>query len=444
MVFTSATTRVYTIKSASISKIFLFAIACLQIKMYTLYNLLLIATKLMYIIYGVIRLTELLVKAFVKDKDNITNPMVRGRYGILSGCAGVAVNILLFAAKFFVGIITNSISITADAVNNLSDAGSCAVTVFGFKMSSKPADDEHPFGHGRIEYITAMVVSFIVLFMGFELLTQSIDKIRNPEDVKFSLVGAIIIGVSIFGKLWLALFNRKLGKKINSPAMTAVVADSLSDIAATSVTLIALILSNFYPSLHIDGWLGIIVAGFVLKAGFGIFKETLNSLIGEPPTKETVKKLEEKILSYEKVTGIHDLILHNYGPDKFFGSVHVEMPSDFDVLHSHDIIDNIERDIMQEFGIMFSIHYDPIEVNNERVTELKTIAETAVKRINADLTIHDFRVVDGPSHTNLIFDVVVPRKFPLSNDDLMAEISSEISKNGTNFFAVMNIEHAFV
>lgn len=389
-------------------------------------------------------MTELLVKAFVKDKDNITNPTVRGRYGILSGCAGIAVNILLFAAKFFVGIITNSISITADAVNNLSDAGSCAVTVFGFKMSSKPADDEHPFGHGRIEYITAMVVSFIVLFMGFELLTQSIDKIRNPEDVKFSLVGAIIIGISIFGKLWLALFNRKLGKKINSPAMTAVVADSLSDIAATSVTLITLILSNFYPSLHIDGWLGIIVAGFVLKAGFGIFKETLNSLIGEPPTKETVKKLEEKILSYEKVTGIHDLILHNYGPDKFFGSVHVEMPSDFDVLYSHDIIDNIERDIMQEFGIMLSIHYDPIEVNNERVTELKTIAETAVKRINADLTIHDFRVVDGPSHTNLIFDVVVPRKFPLSNDDLMAEISSEISKNGTNFFAVMNIEHAFV
>ncbi len=389
-------------------------------------------------------MTELLVKIFVKDKDNISNPKVRGRYGILSGCVGIAVNVILFAAKFIVGVITNSISITADAVNNLSDAGSCAVTVFGFKMAGKPADDEHPFGHGRIEYITAMVVSFIVLFMGFELLTQSIDKIRNPEDVKFSLVGAIIIAVSIFGKLWLALFNRKLGKKINSPAMTAVVADSLSDIAATSVTLIALVLSHFYPTLHIDGWLGIIVAGFVLKAGYGIFKETLNSLIGEPPTKETVEKLEQKILSYEKVTGIHDLILHNYGPDKFFGSVHVEMPSDFDVLHSHDIIDNIERDVMAEFGILLSIHYDPIEVNNNRVNELKIIAETAVKRISEELSIHDFRVVDGPSHTNLIFDVVVPRKFPLSNDDIMAEISSEISKNGTNFFAVMNIEHAFV
>lgn len=389
-------------------------------------------------------MTDLLVRLFVKDSDNISNPKVRGRYGILSGCAGIVVNVILFLAKFLVGTVTNSIAITADAVNNLSDAGSCAVTVFGFKMSSKPADADHPFGHGRIEYITAMVVSFIVLFMGFELLTQSIDKIRNPEDVTFNLVGAIIIAVSIFGKLWLALFNRKLGKKINSPAMTAVVADSLSDIAATSVTLIALVLSNFFPSLHIDGWLGIIVAGFVLKAGYGIFKETLNSLIGEPPTKETVEKLEAKILSYEHVTGIHDLILHNYGPDKFFGSVHVEMPSDFDVLYSHDIIDNIERDVMAEFGILLSIHYDPVEVNNARVNELKIIAESAVKRISEELSIHDFRVVDGPSHTNLIFDVVVPRKFSLSNDDLMAEISSEISKNGTNFFAVMNIEYAFV
>ena len=393
---------------------------------------------------GVIGLTNLLIKIFVKDKDNTSNPVVRGRYGILSGCVGIAVNVILFAAKFIVGVITNSISITADAVNNLSDAGSCAVTVFGFKMSSKPADDEHPFGHGRIEYITAMVVSFIVLFMGFELLTQSIDKIRNPEDVKFSLIGAIIIGVSIFGKLWLALFNRKLGKKINSPAMTAVVADSLSDIAATSVTLIALVLSYFFPTLHIDGWLGIIVAGFVLKAGYGIFKETLNSLIGEPPTKEMVETLEKKILSYEKVTGIHDLILHNYGPDKFFGSVHVEMPSDYDVLYSHDIIDNIERDVMAEFGILLSIHYDPIAVNDERVNELKKLAESTVKRISEELSIHDFRVVDGPSHTNLIFDLVVPRKFSVSNDDLMAEISSEISKKGRNFFVVMNIEHAFV
>jgi divalent metal cation (Fe/Co/Zn/Cd) transporter len=256
-------------------------------------------------------------------------------------------------------------------------------------------------------------------------------------------VGAIIIAVSIFGKLWLALFNRKLGKKINSPAMTAVVADSLSDIAATSVTLIALVLSNFFPELHIDGWLGIIVSGFVLKAGYGIFKETLNSLIGEPPTKETVEKLEKKILSYEKVVGIHDLILHNYGPDKFFGSVHVEMPSDFDVLYSHDIIDNIERDIMAEFGILLSIHYDPLEVNNERVNELRKVAESAVKRINEELTIHDFRVVDGPTHTNLIFDLIAPHKFHLSNEKIIQTIEDKLSKIDERYFVVITIEHAF-
>lgn len=389
-------------------------------------------------------MTELLVKAFIKDRDNISSPQVRGKYGILSGCVGIAVNVLLFVAKFLVGTVTNSIAITADAVNNLSDAGSCAVTVFGFHMSGKPADEEHPFGHGRIEYITAMVVSFIVLFMGFELGSQSIDKIRNPEDVTFNLVGAIVIGMSIFGKLWLALFNRKLGKKINSPAMSAVVADSLSDIAATSVTLIALILSNFFPSLHIDGWLGIIVACFVLKAGYGIFKETLGALIGEPPTKETVAELEAKIMSYDHVTGIHDLILHNYGPGRFFGSVHAEMPSDIDVLISHDIIDNIERDIYNQMGIQLVIHYDPLEVNNEHVNELRDIVMTIVKRIDEKLTIHDFRVVDGPSHTNLIFDIVLPHKFPMGNDDLMAEISSEISKIDPRFFTVMNIEHSFV
>ena len=389
-------------------------------------------------------MTDLLVKIFIKDKDNIASPQVRGKYGILSGCVGIAVNVILFLAKFLVGTITNSIAITADAVNNLSDAGSCAVTVFGFHMSGKPADEEHPFGHGRIEYITAMVVSFIVLFMGFELGSQSIDKIRNPEDVTFNLVGAIIVGMSIFGKLWLALFNRKLGKKINSPAMSAVVADSLSDIAATSVTLIALILSNFFPSLHIDGWLGIIVACFVLKAGFGIFKETLGALIGEPPTKETVQELEQRIMSYEHVVGIHDLILHNYGPDRFFGSVHVEMPSDLDVLIAHDIIDNIERDIHKEMGIQLVIHYDPLEVSNERVIELREIAVNAVRNVNDKLSLHDFRVVDGPSHTNLIFDVVVPHKFPMNNDEITAEISSEISKNNPNFFTVMNVEHSFV
>ena len=389
-------------------------------------------------------MTELLVKHFIKDKENINDPKVRGQYGILSGFAGIAVNVILCLAKFFVGTLTNSIAITADAVNNLSDAGSSAVTVFGFKMSSRPADEDHPFGHGRIEYITAMVVSFIILFMGFELGKQSIGKIRNPEDVTFSLAGTVIIAVSIFGKLWLALFNRKLGKKINSPAMQAVVADSLSDIAATGVTLIALILSKYFPNLHIDGWLGIIVACFVLKAGYEIFKDTLHALIGQPPTKETVKELEETIMSYEHVAGIHDLILHNYGPDRFFGSIHVEMPASLDVMTGHDIIDNIEHDIHEKMGIQMIIHYDPIETDNELVCELKEYTNSVIREIDERLSLHDFRIVEGHTHTNIIFDLVVPYKFGIGRDELIAEITNKIREKYAYCFAVINVEHSFV
>jgi len=389
-------------------------------------------------------MTDFIVKTLIKDKDNITDPKVRGQYGILSGCVGIAVNVILCLAKFFVGTITNSIAITADAANNLSDAGSSAVTVFGFKMSSRPADEDHPFGHGRIEYITAMIVSFIILFMGFELGKQSIEKIRNPEDVAFNLVGAIIIAISIFGKLWLALFNRGLGKKINSPAMQAVVADSLSDIAATSVTLIALVLSNFFPKLHIDGWLGILVACFVLKAGFEIFKDTLHALIGQPPTKETVDEMEKEIMSYDHVAGTHDLMLHNYGPDRFFGSIHVEMASKIDVMIAHDIIDNIEQDIYNKMGIQLTIHYDPIETDNERVAELKALSNKIIKNIDERFMLHDFRIVEGTTHTNLIFDLVVPYKYEKGNDELIAEISNKIREKEDQCFAVIKVEHSFV
>ena len=389
-------------------------------------------------------MTDILVKAFIKDYKNITNPEVRMKYGILGGCVGIALNIILCLMKFFVGSVTGSIAITADAVNNLSDAGSSAVTVFGFKMAGKPADREHPFGHGRIEYITAMIVSFIILFMGIELAIQSVNKIRSPKDVKFSLIGAIIIAVSILGKLWLALFNKKLGKRIDSPAMTAVVADSLSDIAATSVTLLALILSKFFPSLHIDGWLGILVACFVLKAGVDIFRDTLSSLIGKPPSKELVEELKNKILSYDHVSGIHDLIMHNYGPDSFFATVHVEIPSDIDVMVGHDIIDHIENDIKKEMGIELTIHYDPLAVNNERVTELREMTEKIVKNINPELSIHDFRVVDGSTITNLIFDVVIPYGFSQTPNEIIKDISLKISEVNSSYFAVIKAEHSFV
>lgn len=389
-------------------------------------------------------MTELLLKLFIKDYKDVSNQKVRMKYGILSGCVGIVLNVVLCLMKFFVGSVTGSIAITADAVNNLSDAGSSAVTVFGFRMAGKPADRDHPFGHGRIEYITAMIVSFIILFMGAELAIQSVKKIRTPEDVRFSAVGAIIIAVSILGKLWLAFFNKKLGKRIDSPAMTAVVADSLSDIAATSVTLIALTLSNFFPSLHIDGWLGILVACFVLKAGLDIFRDTLSSLIGTPPSKELVDEIKNKILAYDHVSGIHDLIVHNYGPEHYFATVHVEIPADIDVMVGHDIIDNIENDIKKEIGIDLTIHYDPIVVNDERVNELKEMTDNIVKNINPELSIHDFRVVDGPMHTNLIFDVVIPYGFKEVPNEIIKEISLKISEVNSSYFTVIKAEHSFV
>lgn len=389
-------------------------------------------------------MTDLIVKTFIKDHKNINDSKVRTRYGILSGCVGIAVNVILCFLKFFVGSLTGSIAITADAVNNLSDAGSSAVTVFGFKMAGKPADRDHPFGHGRIEYITAMIVSFIILFMGIELAIQSVEKIRSPENVQFSLIGAVIIAVSILGKLWLAFFNKSLGRKIHSPAMTAVVADSISDIAATSITLIALILSNFFPNLHVDGWLGIVVACFVLKAGLDIFRDTLSTLIGKSPSKELVEALKKKILSYDHVSGIHDLIVHSYGPGRDFATVHVEMPSDLNVMVGHNIIDDIENDVKKEMGIDLTIHYDPIEVNNERVTELKEITENVVRKVNPELSIHDFRIVDGPMHTNLIFDVVIPYGFKESPKEIISEISSQISEINSSYFTVIKAEHSFV
>lgn len=389
-------------------------------------------------------MTNFLIKKFIKDPDNITDSAVRGKYGYLSGFVGIGVNVLLCLAKIFVGSLTHSIAITADAVHNLSDAGSSAVTVFGFKMASRPADSKHPFGHGRVEYVTAMIVSFIILFMGGELAIESVDKIKNPVDVNFSLVGAIIIAVSILFKIWLAVFNRSLGKKINSPAMQAVVVDSISDSVATGITLISLILSAFFPKLHIDGWAGIVVACFVIKAGFDVFKDTLGSLIGEPPTKETVDEIIKLIESYDYVTGTHDLMLHNYGPEKFFGSIHVEMPSNLDVMTAHDIIDNIENDIKTSLGIQMTVHYDPIQVNDERVNQLRDITLYALSQIDETLTIHDFRVVDGPTHTNLIFDIVAPHKFDKSSAELSQDLSALLSNDSEKYFCVIKVEHSFV
>lgn len=387
-------------------------------------------------------MVNLLIKLFVKNSDNTKDLSVRTAYGTLSGFVGIAVNLILTIAKFVIGSLTGSISITADAVNNLSDAGSSVVTLVGFKMSKKPADKDHPYGHGRVEYISALIVSFLVLIMGVELLKSSVDKIRNPQEVTFSFVALIVLVISILFKLWLAYFNSSIGKKIHSTANKAVVADSLSDTAATSVALISLIISK-YSSVPVDGWFGLVVAGFIMVSGISIIKDTIAPLLGQPPTKEFCDEIEQKIMSYDGVIGVHDLIVHDYGPGRLFASAHAEVPADVDILASHDTIDLIERDIQKKYNMLISIHLDPVITNDERINHLKQIAKDVAKSINPDFSIHDFRVVDGPTHTNLIFDTVVPMDTKLRDYEINNLICEKLSKIDERYFCVVTVEHSF-
>ncbi len=386
-------------------------------------------------------MTQLLIKLFVKDYQNTESEAVRVRYGTLSGLVGIAINIILSVSKMIFGAITKSISIIADGANNTFDAISSIINLVGFKISGKPADDEHPFGHGRIEYVSALTLSFFILIMGVELIKTSIDKFRNPETVIFSVPAAIVLIISILAKLWLALFNRNVGKRINSVAVNAIVTDSLGDIAATTCSLIALISSKF-TDLPIDAVMGIVVALVIIYAGIDIIKGTIGPLLGEPPEKEIVDRLEKLVMSYDGVVGIHDLVLHCYGHSKIYGSLHAEVPADIDILHSHDTIDLIERQVKEQLGIEISIHMDPI-INDERTHELKSEVNRIVKDICPEASIHDFRIVDGPTHTNLIFDALLPRKSPLTEQEFKDLITSKIKELDKKYFTVINIDRSF-
>lgn len=388
-------------------------------------------------------MTNLLVKLFIKNPDDVKNAKTRENYGILSGIVGIICNILLAVSKLIVGTVSSSISITADAVNNLSDAGSSVVTVFGFKAAGKPADDEHPFGHGRLEYICALVVSFLVLLMGFELIKSSVEKILNPVSLKFSWPAIIVLLISICVKLWLAFFNRNLGRRIKSPAMEAVVADSLSDTAATAVSMISLIFAAF-TDIPLDGYMGIIVALFIFASGIGILKDTVGPLLGESPSPELVKSFEERILSYDGVVGVHDIMIHNYGPNRSFASAHAEVSADEDIMKSHDTIDLIERDIYREFGIFTVIHLDPIITDDERISELKERVTGVVKAIDERLSIHDFRVVEGPTHTNIVFDLVKPHKFQMKDFEIKKLIERKVKEIDENYFTVITFEYSYI
>ncbi len=388
-------------------------------------------------------MSKLLVRLFIKNYQETKNPSVREKYGYLSSITGIIVNILLALSKYLIGVMTKSIAISADAINNLSDSVSNVITLVSFKMANMKPDKEHPFGHGRIEYVAALIVGFIVELMGYELIKSSIDKIRNPEAVVFSVPAVIVLLISIGGKIWLAVFNRYLGKKIDSPAMSAVVVDSISDTTATAFTLISLIASLF-TDVPLDGYMGVVVSLFILYSGFGILKESIGIILGKPPEKELVDELVDFIMSHEEILGIHDLVIHSYGATRTFASVHTEISADGDLLRVHDTIDTIEKLVKEKFGIELVIHMDPIVTNNEVTEKYYQLVHKTIKEFDDTLSMHDFRVVEGPSHTNLIFDVVVPHRYKLTDKELIAEINRRIHEINENYFLVITVDNSYI
>ena len=362
-------------------------------------------------------MTDWLVKHFIQNPDDKDDPAVRQRYGLLSGGVGILLNLLLSAGKFLAGLLTGSIAVTADAFNNLSDAGSSVVTLAGFRLAAKQADDDHPFGHGRIEYLTGLLVAAAILLVGVELARTSLEKILQPEAVDFSWLSVGILCASILVKLWMSAFNRRLSRRIGSAAMAATAADSLSDVVATSAVLLGTLAGHFF-SLRIDGWVGILVAAFILRAGWEAAKDTLDPLLGQSPDPNLVESIQKAVLAHPQVTGVHDLIIHDYGPGRRMMSLHAEVPMDADVLEVHDVIDNIERELKETFHIEAVIHMDPIATKDPQTNALREKMAALVREIDPAMTIHDFRMTVGPDHQNLIFDVVVPHKCPLSDEEV--------------------------
>lgn len=384
---------------------------------------------------------QFLIERFVPNWQNTQNSTVRERYGILAASVGILSNIFLFIIKILTGLIFNSIAITADAVNNLSDAGSSVITLLAFKIAGKPADPEHPYGHARMEYISGMAVSFIIILLGLQLIGSSFEKILHPETVTVSYLTYAVLIISILTKLWQGIFNRTVGKRIDSDALQATAADSLNDVFATSAVLISAIVYHF-TSIPIDGWMGMAVAIFITISGIKLVIETGDPLLGQAPDPQLIREIGQRITSYDGVIGMHDLQVHSYGPGRTFASVHAEVPANVDILVSHDIIDNIEREVGAEMGINLVIHMDPVVTDNEKINRLKAEIDQIVKGIDTDLSMHDFRAVFGPTHTNLVFDVVVPPEFELTDSQIIQNISEKTKKLG-NYFCVITIDHNY-
>lgn len=389
-------------------------------------------------------MTEFLVHKFVKNYENIDDTAVRTQYGVLSSFVGIACNILLFAVKLTIGLLLHSIAVMADAFNNLSDAASSVISYIGVKMAEKPADKEHPFGHGRIEYIAAFIVAFIVIQVGFSFLKSSIGKIRNPEDIAFQPVPFCFLILSVGVKLWMGMFNRKLGKRIDSKVMLAAAADSLGDVITTSATILSILICAF-SGFNVDAYAGIIVSLIVMWAGFCIAKDTLEPLIGEAIDPFLYEKITELVESYEGIEGTHDLIVHNYGPNQSMASIHAEVPKDVDIEVSHEIIDKIEREVSKELDILLVIHMDPLEVNDERVLAVKEELNQVLMEIDPKLNFHDFRMVCGERQTNLIFDMVVPYEYDEScQNELLHKVMQKMEEVNHTYRCVIHIDRSFL
>lgn len=386
---------------------------------------------------------NLLLKLFVKDYKHVTDPVVRQRYGSLAGGVGIALNVLLFIGKFIVGTLAASVSITADAVNNLSDAGSSVISLIGFKVAGKPADEAHPFGHARYEYIASLAVAFVILLLGIELIKNSFDRILHPQMPVFSWVAVCVLAASMAVKYWMYRFNRSMGKRIDSVVMHATAADSLSDVLATAAVVVSTILSPLI-GFSLDGYMGIAVALFIMYSAVGILRETMNKLLGEAPTKEMQQMLERHLRRHEGVLSIHDLVVHSYGPGRNFATVHVEVDAKEDILTSHDMIDNIEREVLVDHGINLVIHLDPVVTDDEHVNQLRAQTETLVRDVYDELSMHDFRVVMGQTHSNLIFDVEVPHNCPVSDHDLTRAIIKRVKEIDPTYVAVVTLDRTYV
>lgn len=388
-------------------------------------------------------MTDFLVNKFIKDSTNIESTEIRTRYGMLASVVGIFCNVLLFSVKLTIGLILSSLAVTADAFNNLSDAASSIISFIGVKMAGKPADAEHPFGHGRIEYIAALIVSFLVIEVGFTFFKSSISKILHPEEISFDLVPFVILILSILVKLWMAFFNNKLGKRIDSKVMLATAADSLGDVITTSATVLSIIICHF-TSINVDAIAGLIVSAIVIWSGISIAKDTLEPLIGERVPAELYQKITDIVESYDGIVGTHDLIVHNYGPNRSMATIHAEVPNDINIDVSHEIIDKIERDVKKDLNILLVIHMDPVEMRDEEVLSLREKTSRIVHALDPELNFHDFRVLKENEQRNLIFDLVIPDSYSEKDANrVMHQLVSLLHEMDENVECIITLDRSF-